>query len=298
MSQPHIETISNSVIAHFSTDVSANTKELKIMFSPNQEGTGDPNPNNVRAISGINDVLVYQRGKNLFDYANADILDRKRKDDDGNIVDDSNGSFNQSFIPVKSNTSYIVSGAGATSGICVYYYTKDYTWVSRSELLSGSTFSFTTPDKCHYVQIQLKRISNSDWPNMQIEYSGVSTGYESYNGQTIIVALPDTLYGGYLDLMSGELVQTWASVDMGDMVWKLRNNNTNRQSWKSTSVNVKPITKNSQPYNGISSIFKTISFSDTWYPYNLSSGGVEADNGGTTCITFESNAYSTGEEVA
>ena len=40
---------------------------LKIHFSPQQAGSGDPSPSNVREISGWTGLNISKTGKNLFD---------------------------------------------------------------------------------------------------------------------------------------------------------------------------------------------------------------------------------------
>ena len=51
----------------FLTDLAKPLVSLLIPFSPKQEGTGDPSPENVRPISGMSGVSVWNGGKNLLD---------------------------------------------------------------------------------------------------------------------------------------------------------------------------------------------------------------------------------------
>lgn len=57
--QPHLEELSGS-IATFNTDMSAPLKKCKVYFSLVQEGSGDPSPDNVRAISGWTGITLNQ----------------------------------------------------------------------------------------------------------------------------------------------------------------------------------------------------------------------------------------------
>lgn len=158
MGQPHQVTVSGSLV-HFVTDMAAPL-----------------------IITGTGNITVC--GKNLFDYANANIRDTSRRDASGTIVNDNTGSFNQSYIKVAPDTTYIVSGSTATGGIRVYYLKDDYTWIERSGLISGSPFTFTTLSNCGYVQIQLKKESNSNWPGVQIEPGTTASTFEAYTGTT------------------------------------------------------------------------------------------------------------------
>lgn len=65
LNTPHIETISGS-IASFETDVPALVKDCKVYFTPVQEGTGDPSPDNVRPISGWTGIEFYNSSPNIF----------------------------------------------------------------------------------------------------------------------------------------------------------------------------------------------------------------------------------------
>ena len=67
-STPHIESTS-STLANFNTDLIAPLKECKINFSPVQEGSGDPSPENVRNIVGFTEINTYKASKNLLNPA-------------------------------------------------------------------------------------------------------------------------------------------------------------------------------------------------------------------------------------
>ena len=49
----------------FDTPRSADIKSLKVHFSPQQAGSGNASPDNVREISGWNDIEVYHKNKNI-----------------------------------------------------------------------------------------------------------------------------------------------------------------------------------------------------------------------------------------
>ena len=51
---------------NFLSPEKANIRSLKVHFSPKQEGSGDPSPENVRPIGGRDSVTVSCCGKNLF----------------------------------------------------------------------------------------------------------------------------------------------------------------------------------------------------------------------------------------
>ena len=57
LNQPHTEFVIGDV-ANFSTNIKAPLKECKVYFSPIQEGSGDPSPDNVRNIVGWDEINV------------------------------------------------------------------------------------------------------------------------------------------------------------------------------------------------------------------------------------------------
>ena len=58
-------TISGNVVS-FSTPRSEGITSCKVYFSPKQSGSGTPSIENIRGISGLNEVTVEQRAKNLW----------------------------------------------------------------------------------------------------------------------------------------------------------------------------------------------------------------------------------------
>lgn len=64
LNEPHINNASGS-IANFYTDMASPMKSLKVNFEAKQSGTGDPSPDNVRPITGVDQINVYRTGKNL-----------------------------------------------------------------------------------------------------------------------------------------------------------------------------------------------------------------------------------------
>lgn len=64
LNEPHISNASGSV-ASFYTDMASPMKSLKVNFEAKQSGTGDPSPDNVRPITGVDQVNVCASGKNI-----------------------------------------------------------------------------------------------------------------------------------------------------------------------------------------------------------------------------------------
>lgn len=141
-------------------------------------------------------------GKNKFDYTNANIIDAKRRDDNGNEVADGSGSYSSALTQVSPSTTYTASGFGTNLSKRVYYIDADENFLSRSDIISNNTFTFTTPSNCRYVQFQSGRVDNSTWSEVQLELGSTATTYEPYNPNK-------TVYGGWVDLITGEVCETY-----------------------------------------------------------------------------------------
>ena len=207
----------------FETNVAKPLTKMVIPFTPIQSGGGDPSPENVRPISGITGLTVTMCGKNLFDYANADIVNYKIRNSSGTEVADSTGSYCKFMIPVVPGAKYTYSGfAVNNTSKRVYFLDKDGVFISRSDAYKDA-FTVTIPSNCFYCQLQNRENSNAGWESVQFELGEIASTFESYSGTTIPVSFPveaGTVYGGELDLLSGVLTVGLAKVTLnGSESW-------------------------------------------------------------------------------
>ena len=128
------------------------------------------------------------------------------------------------------------------------------------------------------------------WTEVNVYHGADQTDYDTYPA-----TFPSTIYGGYVDMMTGEVWKAWESVDMGSLEWEYLNQNANRQAWKCiTAIPKKSVESSSDIYNGYSTIFKRNTFGSTWMPYNIVPYGTAYNQ---TVVCFAPNAYETSEEV-
>ena len=200
----------------FPDGTAANVKELSVAITPTQEGSGDPSPTNVRPISGVTSVTVTRTGKNLLPLP----LTR------GAIV---NGVDEYSLVRLRSGfiackpgepvTLSLVSGTDGVVPYLIYFYDAGKNSVSVSTTMEGvNPFTATAPDNAHYCRIVFRKLDNAnmapdDVSAAQLEINAVATDYEPYQSQNITVQLTDgtnplTVYGGTLDITTGELTAT------------------------------------------------------------------------------------------
>lgn len=191
-------------------------KSVNVTITPKQVGSGDPSPSNVRAITGWADADVKRTGANILKtdkilgWNNVQIVD-------GTVT--ATRTDTRSWNPVlqayKDNTFVRNLGTGIQSP---FAFTKDDTF---NRLMFGHSGA-TADIKC---QIELNDIPNGDyyfswemisstgtfsWHNMMI--STTATAYEPYTGHTTSVPLGQTVYGGTVNPISGELKITHAFI--------------------------------------------------------------------------------------
>lgn len=184
-------------------------KSLELTLEPIQSGSGTPSPQNVRPISGRTQSVVTRTGKNVCSSAYvyngtgqyATVLYC-----DGNLKPDTTYTF--SFVTNSGNV----------------YYTNDNVFTSTVVVPgTGNRISFTATTKStlakvagQYIEGQgfmiLKNsISQPNAPSftdVQVEVGSTTTPYEPYNGETYVIDLDGTRYGGTVDFKTGAMSVT------------------------------------------------------------------------------------------
>ena len=175
-------------------------EKLNIKFSPKQGGTGDPSPENVRAISGWDSVQVTRCGKNLLDP-----LYTTRYKSDIYWGKDSTG------IRVVKGKTYTLSNN--KNLICSGIYVKSKaTNLSIFFNYNRTSLTFTASDT-EDVYFQLYNTNGfEDAIELMLELSSAPTHYEPYQGDTYDIALPETIYGGTVDAVTGMGSKEWGYI--------------------------------------------------------------------------------------
>ena len=131
---------------------------------------------------------VTRCGKNLFDYSTANIRSGYIRNDSGNEVSDSGGSYNRSYIPVTPGKAYTLSGYSSSASKRFYWYKADKTWISRTSANSAmGGVTNTAPANAAYMQVQLGKAETAGWANVQIEEGSTVTAFEAYSEQTVTI---------------------------------------------------------------------------------------------------------------
>lgn len=268
MNTPHLITAASNntadvtTLVHFKTDLASPLKECKINFNPVQQGSDEPSITNIKTIHGWNAIDVTRCGKNLLQVINDS---GERSGVDITINRNSNGEMTSIYLNGSTtrdnwfwNMNYVADTHKTLMGTFTLSTGYPKTALILSRVDSGSIRTDIAVDSC---QEYTKTYTYSDtldnpndisswyrlemWPRNtatktidadvypMIRVPGDDSTFEPYNGQTTTIQLPDTFYKGYIDLISGELVQTHMYYEraIADM-----NNAEKWPGWRSTGL--------------------------------------------------------------
>lgn len=203
---------------------------IKVRIEPKQEGSGDPSPENVRPIVGINMLSMTQCGKNLLNPANMEKTVTQNGFTAERLADgryhiygtsDNNDAYinllhGSNFPAFQANTPYTITLLGSNQLSPSIFLRIDGAWVNKpvSQTANSKTYVFDRVDfDTVLIRASVKGsgIEIDDIISVQITIgTEVQTSYEPYCGDTYNIALPETVYGGTLDLGTGNAEITWA----------------------------------------------------------------------------------------
>lgn len=176
---------------------------LKVTLEPVQAGSGDPSPDNVRPITGWDEVNTVVCGKNLLDV-------------DSLVNFDAYDGTMRNGIKISKPGTYTISAKSHTVSSYIYgkTYYPDGTW-SQTFVIATNVNHFTvtrTIQEGESFSVYDASQNPMDFSKqmfsdcqVQIEVGSTATAYEPYQGRTITTTLPQTIYGGTLDVVSGVL---------------------------------------------------------------------------------------------
>lgn len=223
------------------TETTREIKSLVIGIEPVQSGSGTPSPDNVRPISGWTGAEIFSRGKNLLPI-NEVLSDGWTNTANGVTATYNNGIMHIQGTHTSSGWTNVVnlnwtnsiggkrlpSGCTLRTPSTVANATSVtlYSWVDgvNRNLSNGSVIdegAVATTHGC-YVAVHGQNTYNFDIPMVVTCDSQDPNTYEPYYGTTYPISWQTeagTVYGGTLDVVSGELVVDRAMVDMGALSW-------------------------------------------------------------------------------
>lgn len=236
----------------FTTDSAQVSQGTVITLEPIQSGSGDPSPSNERAISGYDEIDLGVPRVNQWD----EKWEVGALNNIGQKVSGANRTRTKNYIPCIPGRNYYFKGPDGIS-IYVCYYDANKHFVSASTNSFNAVYE--TPLNCYFMMFNTGTDYGGTYNNdISINYPSTDTTYEPYNPITdISIQLDSTIYGGMLDVESGELVVDRGIVDLGDLTW------TYNAGGKSEFASPLPLAKFasatfSNP-NGVCSIYPVLS---------------------------------------
>lgn len=202
---PPLEESGNPVVCY---PVAGYSLGVKASWEPVQEGSGTPSQENIRPIKGRANVMVERCGENLLDVAQCRPASLDSAYGLTVTVDDTG------LIRVFGTPNVDKDVPRATFRILFtnqVILTKKYE--AKWFVVKGVANSITRiqSDKSIVLQSPLSPNTPVDIQFRFMYYTGTTapTTYTPYIGQTTTLTLPETVYGGEVDAVSGEGRKTW-----------------------------------------------------------------------------------------
>ena len=200
----------------FETDVAKPLVSLIANFLPIQSGTGDPSPTNVRPITGWDAVNVGQINGIVPDISNNSGME-KVNGQWQNASTDGKTRFD-AYIQLYKGSTYI-KGAGSksitSSGVYSITFNVDDENCNRIVFLhSGSSnnlsvkFPFELPQGTYTINFNVVSANPSVVGGLAIKDIFLVEGSE-VERTVYPTSFPSTIYGGYRNLITGEVWATW-----------------------------------------------------------------------------------------
>lgn len=231
---PPLEESGNPVVCY---PVAGYPLGVKASWEPMQEGTGTPSPENIRPIKGRDSVNVERCGENLLPFGERieNIYKQQIMSSDALLLLSKACAGKELTLTFSIETQNIVLNDDVEDewrkriGFECHGTLADGTevyvlqcWIddTNGELTQNGkktkTLTVTMPklasgDIVFYAQ----NIKSGSFVAYDFGiYAGTTapTTYTPYNGQTNTLTLPETVYGGEVDAVSGEVAETWELV--------------------------------------------------------------------------------------
>lgn len=196
-----------------------------ISLEPKQAGSGEPSPENVRPISGYDSLAVNVRGKNVVDV-----------DDIPDASIGSAGHYYTEVLPFKPYLGVTFTLSANVTCLTESYtenwqlnlgcgngnYQKDITNTNDWGAEQGARISVTgTCDEqaakyqnlAFRLRLQTPTLGVAfEITNIMLEINDTPTPYEPYQGETLTLTFPETIYGGTVDAVTGVGSKTWGYI--------------------------------------------------------------------------------------
>ena len=191
---------------------------VTVSWTPTQEGSGDPSPENIRPIQGRTEVKVERCGANLLNIKPFDTRIQKGitfeyvPDGGIHIQGTASASADSPTFPVwhlpPGKYYGLDMGAGIAASIVVLRNGRNQ-WLNTKgifEILAGDVTKYW-----YAIVANGATLNNTIYPYI-VPGTTAPTTYTPYIGSTNTLTLPETVYGGEVDA-EGKGQETWGYID-------------------------------------------------------------------------------------
>ena len=195
---------------------------VKVSWEPAQEGSGDPSPDNIRPIKGRDSVKVERCGENLLNikpfnkFTKNGITFEYVPDGGIHISGTATASADGPVFPVWHLPPGKYYGLNTVKGIHASFVVQRNgkpLWLNAKGIFEILAWDVT---KYWYALVSAgETVDETIYPYF-VPGTTAPTTYTPYTGSTTDIALPETVYGGTLDAVSGEGQETWKTIDLAN----------------------------------------------------------------------------------
>ena len=209
---PPLEASGNPVTC---TPVAGYPLGVKASWGPRQSGEGDPSPDNIRPITGLDEVTVALSGMNLLDYnatsvvsyASYGLQTEKVGDNSFRVYGTSDYSASNASFNIVSNSQTCLRGKGYTIHVLPISGCEN---IIRAYGLRAES----EPYIALFVNITSGQSYDMRFRLMITPDNVVPQEYVPFFGTTATLSLPSTVYGGEVDVATGQGQETYAVVEL------------------------------------------------------------------------------------
>lgn len=235
---PPIEETGNPVVCY---PVAGYPLDVTVSWGPTQEGSGEPSPDNVRPIKGRDGVTVERFGENVIELLSTNdssvgikiaVDAEKNITLNGTLAGKGNieiGTCRLHWAAGKTYTMYVKKVGGSVSlgsgdGITFAYslFTADFEYFFRGDTTSTNLDAYiasnAAPAETEFIFMLQCWRDGTVFNNYKIQIEVVEgttapTTYKPYISQTNTLTLPEIVYGGEVDAVTGDGKRTWGIID-------------------------------------------------------------------------------------
>lgn len=220
--------------------------ELISNIDPTQAGSGDPAPDNVRAISGFTGMTVKRAGKNFWEFGNVTVPDTSAY----LIRDFSN--------PLPAGTYRVSTDITSTSDYCHLRFRRaDGSAIAQISFRANQgrvVYALSLPEPAYKVYVYSSTQPSgytTTWTDTQIELGTAASDFVPYSAPEVKSISWETeagtVYGGTLNVTTGELTVTkkLLELNVSDM-----NNSDTYPGWTNSGIRALLGPDINAPFNG------------------------------------------------